>query len=56
VAFLVDIPDPQPKVVRVYVTFKDQVLSEIDDHANRRRMTRAGFLAEAAPEKLRHRG
>ena len=47
-AFLVDVEDPKPKYVRMNVTFKESVLSKIDDYAAERRMTRAGFLEEAA--------
>ena len=52
VAFLVDVADPQPKVVRINVTFKEGVLERIDEYTKVRRMTRAGFLEEAALRKL----
>ena len=52
VAFLVDVADPQPKVVRINVTFKEGVLERIDEYTKVRRMTRAGFLEEAALDKL----
>ena len=52
VAFLVDVADETPKVVRINVTFKENVLEQIDSYTKKRRMTRAGFLEEAALEKL----
>lgn len=52
VAFLVDVADENPKVVRINVTFKENVLEQIDSYTKKRRMTRAGFLEEAALEKL----
>ena len=52
VAFLVDVADQNPRVVRINVTFKEGVLEQIDSYTKKRRMTRAGFLEEAALEKL----
>ena len=52
VAFLVEVEDPNPRYVRVNVTFKQAVLSQIDEYAADRRMTRAGFLEKAALRAL----
>ncbi|MBW2291894.1 MAG: type II toxin-antitoxin system HicB family antitoxin [Deltaproteobacteria bacterium] len=52
VAFMVDVADARANVVRVNVTFREDVLEQIDSYTKRRRMTRAGFLEEAALEKL----
>lgn len=48
VAFLVAVEDPEPKVVRVNITIPEDVLAEIDRHAERHGSTRSGFLASAA--------
>ena len=52
VAFLVEVEDSKPKYIRVNVTFKQAVLSRIDEYAADRRMTRAGFLEKAALRAL----
>ena len=43
------------QAVRINVTFKKGVLEQIDSYTKQRRMTRAGFLEEAALEKLAKR-
>jgi metal-responsive CopG/Arc/MetJ family transcriptional regulator len=48
VPFLVSIPDPQPRAVRVNVTFSPEVLEEIDAAAEREHVSRSAFLAKAA--------
>jgi predicted RNase H-like HicB family nuclease len=48
VAFLVDIPNATPSVVRVNVTFPAYDLRRIDAFAENHGMTRSGFLADAA--------
>ena len=52
VAVLIDTPDVRPKAVRINVTFKENVLEQIDLYTGQHRMTRSGFLEEAALEKL----
>lgn len=52
VAILVRAPRRNPKVVRVNVTFYEDVLEEIDRFAQRHGMTRSGFLTNAAREKI----
>ncbi len=55
VAFLVPVEIPKQAAVRVNVTFAGDLLKLIDVHAARHRMTRSGFLAEAAVDRIRHR-
>jgi len=52
VAFLVSAPASAPKTVRINVTIADDLLGEIDRHAEREGMTRSGFLAKAAKRAL----
>jgi predicted RNase H-like HicB family nuclease len=52
VTFLVRVAETRSRVVRVNVTFKEHVLERIDDYASKHRMTRAGFLEDAALKKL----
>lgn len=52
VAFLVTLPAKAPKMVRVNVTFPEDVLAEIDRYAERRGLTRSGFLAVAAKGEI----
>jgi len=52
VAILVDAPVQSVKTVRVNVTFPEDVLSQIDAHAEREGFTRSGFLAQAAKKAM----
>ena len=52
VVFLVSLPDPRPKVVRVNVTFPEDVLKRIDEAAAKEVVTRSYFLQEAALQKI----
>ncbi|WP_395665162.1 type II toxin-antitoxin system HicB family antitoxin [Methylocella sp.] len=53
VAFLVPAPGGAAKAVRVNVTIPEDVLGEIDRHAEREGMTRSGFLVKAAKDAIR---
>lgn len=53
VAFLVPAPSAATKAIRVNVTIPEDVLGEIDRHAEREGMTRSGFLVKAAKDALR---
>ena len=48
VAILVAAQSPEPKTVRVNVTFAEDVLADIDRYAEAHGLTRSGFLARAA--------
>jgi predicted RNase H-like HicB family nuclease len=48
VAVLVAAPEGPPKVVRVNITMAEDLLCEIDRHAEEHGFTRSGFLAAAA--------
>jgi predicted RNase H-like HicB family nuclease len=53
VAILVTAKTEAPKVVRVNVTFAEDVLVRIDGHAEAHGLTRSGFLAQAAMVALK---
>jgi len=53
VPFLVDVPDEQPKSVRVNITIPERDLKAIDANAARRGMTRSGFLLAAARRAIK---
>lgn len=53
VPLLVSAPDPQPKVVRVNVTFAPDVLEQIDAAAGRESLSRSAFLAKAGMARAR---
>lgn len=53
VAFLVPAPSGATKALRVNVTIPEDVLGEIDRHAEREGMTRSGFLVKAAKDAIR---
>ena len=53
VAVLVPAPGGVAKAIRVNVTIPEDVLGEIDRHAEREGMTRSGFLVKAAKDALR---
>jgi predicted RNase H-like HicB family nuclease len=48
VAILVAAPEATSKAVRVNITLPEDVLRQIDRHAERHAFTRSGFLAQAA--------
>lgn len=52
--FFVSVPaEPLPKAVRVNVSLDKHLLGQIDREADRRGMTRSGFLADAVKRSLR---
>jgi predicted RNase H-like HicB family nuclease len=51
--FLVSVPTPRGKVVRVNLTFEEPLLEDIDAFAKAHGKTRSGFLAEAARAAMR---
>ena len=53
---LVEIADGRPKVVRVNVTFKEDLLGQIDGFARDHRMSRSAFLEEAALLRISNEG
>jgi len=53
VPFLVTVRDPQPKAVRVNVSFPPDVLEQIDEAAERESLSRSAFLAKAALARAR---
>lgn len=53
VAVLIPLATPQPKTLRVNVTFAEDVLAEIDRYAEANGLTRSGFLASAAQRAIR---
>jgi predicted RNase H-like HicB family nuclease len=52
VAILVDAPKPMGKSVRLNITLADDLLEQIDRHAEAHGLTRSGFLARAARLEL----
>lgn len=52
VAVLVTLADAQPKAVRVNITLPEPELAEIDAFAERRGLTRSGFLLKAARQAM----
>jgi|SRR3954454_11170996 len=48
VAFLVAVPEPAPKIVRVNITVPEPDLRAIDTFASTHGLTRSGLLVEAA--------
>jgi len=52
VAVLIQAPVEQVKSVRVNVTLPADVLSQIDEYAEREGFTRSGFLAQAAKKAM----
>ncbi|GAB6039918.1 type II toxin-antitoxin system HicB family antitoxin [Endothiovibrio diazotrophicus] len=56
VAFLVTVPDPRSRAVRVNVSLPEILLGEVDAEAKRLGTSRSGYLASAAREYIaRHR-
>lgn len=57
-AFLISVPliENDTKVERVNVTFERGLLQAIDRTARSRKITRAGFLAQAARNEIEQRG
>ncbi|PNG24197.1 type II toxin-antitoxin system HicB family antitoxin [Methylocella silvestris] len=53
VAILVSAPRAATRAVRVNITIPEDVLGEIDRHAEREGMTRSGFLVKAAKQAIR---
>ena len=53
VVLVVNVEEKAPKVVRVNVTFSEDVLGEIDRFAKEQGTSRSAFLAIAATEKIR---
>lgn len=53
VAILVSAPRTAARAVRVNITIPEDVLGEIDQHAEREGMTRSGFLVKAAKQAIR---
>jgi predicted RNase H-like HicB family nuclease len=51
--FLVSVPTPRGKVVRVNLTFEEPLLEDIDAFAKAHGKTRSGFLADAARAAMR---
>ena len=57
VAILVDPPKAGAKSLRLNITLADDLVEQIDRHAEAQGLTRSGFLARAARAELgRHRG
>lgn len=54
VPFLVSVPDPAKRAVRVNVTFYQDILDEIDEHAEGEGLSRSAFLARAAVKAIRN--
>jgi predicted RNase H-like HicB family nuclease len=52
VAILVSVKNDQPKIVRVNVTFPEDVLEQIDRYAEVHGFTRSGLLAQAAKKLM----
>jgi predicted RNase H-like HicB family nuclease len=52
VAILVDPPKAMTKSVRLNITLADDLLEQIDRHAEANGLTRSGFLARAARHEL----
>lgn len=52
VAILVSMPKTAARAVRVSVTIPEDVLAEIDSHAERNGFTRSGFLQAAARQAI----
>ena len=48
IAFLVPLPEPAPRTMRINITVPEPDLKAIDEAAARAGMTRSGFLVEAA--------
>jgi len=53
VVLVVKVEEKAPRVVRVNVTFSEEVLGEIDQFAKAHGTSRSAFLAKAATEKIR---
>ncbi len=53
VAILVEVKTVAPKVVRVNVTFPEDVLEQIDQYAEAHGFTRSSFLAKAAKRAMK---
>ena len=53
VAFLVTVPDPKPKSVRVNIMVPEPELKAIDAAAKARGMSRSSFLVHTAKESIR---
>lgn len=52
VPFLVEVPDPEPRAVRVNITLPADVLERIDAYAKKIGRTRSALLAEAALARI----
>ena len=52
VAILVAVPQSAPKAVRINITVPEDILGRIDRHAERKGMTRSGFLVQAAKRAI----
>ena len=50
--FLVTVPDPNPRAVRVNITLSENLLRRIDAFVKSGGMTRSGFLARAAEQAM----
>ncbi len=55
VAILVAVKTEAPRSVRVNVTFPKDILAQIDSYAERHRLTRSGFLVDAAKYAIARR-
>lgn len=53
IAFLVDLPEPEARVLRINITARESDLRAIDAAAAREGMTRSGFVIRAARERAR---
>lgn len=53
VPFIVTVPDPEPRAVRVNITLPADVLERVDAYVEKLGTTRSAFLAEAAVERIR---
>lgn len=55
VPFLVEVPDPEPRAVRVNITLPASVLEQIDVYVAKKGTTRSAFLVTAALERIGRR-
>ena len=52
VAFLVEVPAPQPRAVRVNITVPESELAAIDNYASAHGFSRSAFLVRAARQAM----